>query len=89
VSTKLTFDAATAALGRLWDGEPLAPIAHAAGLTERAMSADLSAFLIELRTIVEAARPTARRILVTARGALADVPQDLPPGCRIIQRGEL
>lgn len=89
MSTKLSFNAATAALGRLWDGEPLAPIAHAAGLTERAMNADLSAFLVELRTIVEAARPTARLITVTARGALDALPQDLPPGTRIIPRGEL
>lgn len=88
MTTKLTFDAATAALGRLYDGEQVAPIAAAAGMSERALLADLRGFVAELAELVNGARRTARSIPVGARGGLHGLPEMLAPGERIIPRDQ-
>lgn len=80
MSTKLTFDGAVAAIGRLYDGEVLAPIATAAGLIERDLFEDLSAFTAKIRTVLEAARPAPRSIHVAARGGLHGPSDELPAG---------
>lgn len=88
MSTKLSFSAATAALGRLYDGEPVGPIAAAAGLSDRALLADLRHFVAELCEVVNAARLTSKPIAVSARGGLHGLPQEIGPGERIVTRGD-
>ncbi|AMB46902.1 hypothetical protein [Methylobacterium sp. AMS5] len=86
----IDFDDAVAALRRLHvDGEDLTAVGHAYGQPTARMTAELTAFLAELRRSVEAAtRSENRTYSIGAHGRL-DEYVDLPPGFRLVPRSEL
>ncbi|MDP4006817.1 hypothetical protein [Methylobacterium sp. NEAU K] len=83
------FDAAMAVIRKVHvEGQPLPPLAHAAGRPTARMAADLLTFLREAeRTVMTAARSEGgRTIHLGAREGVEPV-YDLPPGCRLVPRG--